>query len=147
MPANETTLAVIVTDAPCTGLAGAALSRVADGAGSTCWTIGAEGLFANEPGSADVNTAVIECAPPVNVEITSWALPPASTGTGAPSDVAPSKNSTEPAGTPVAGATAETCAENLTAFVNTAGFNPLDTTVAVAPVVTDCTTGFEVLVV
>jgi hypothetical protein len=134
-PANDTTPALNVTDWPKVGLDGATPNDTAVAARSTCWLNAPDVLFPNDAGTADTNTAVIECAPPVNVETASCAPPAPFTGTGTPNDVTPSKNSTVPVGTPAAGATALTVAVNNTAFENTDGFNPLATTVAVKPAV------------
>ena len=53
-----------------------------------------------------------------------------------PSEVVPSRNSTEPAGIPVAGATAETLAFNVTGFEKIDGFGELVNTVEVPAVFT-----------
>jgi hypothetical protein len=135
-PANDTTPAVNVTDAPCTGLAGTAVTPVAVSARPTVWVTAAEVLFPNVFASADVNTAVIWWSPPVRVDTTNWATPVASTVTGTPNEVGPSKNSTVPAGIPVAGATADTVAANVTGLENTDGFGELATTVDEPAVVT-----------
>jgi hypothetical protein len=58
-PANDETPAVNVTDSPCTGLTGTAVTPVAVSARLTLWVTAAEVLFPNVFASADVNTAVI----------------------------------------------------------------------------------------
>ena len=133
-PAGDVTPAVNVTDWPKVGLDGATPNDTAVAARLTCWVNAADVLFSNAAGSADTNTAVIECAPARQGRDRQLGGPEVSTGTGAPNDVAPSKNSTVPTGTSVVGATALTVAVNNTGFENTDGFDPLVTTVAVRPV-------------
>ena len=102
---------------------------------STVWLTRLEMLLPNTLVSADVKLAERLCEPPVRVDTFNVALPAASTGT-TPSEVVPSRNSTEPAGIPVAGATAETLAFNVTGFEKIDGFGELVNTVAVPAVFT-----------
>ena len=63
-----------------------------------------------------------------------------------PRDVAPSKNSTEPAGVPVPGAVAVTVAVNVTDWPNFDGFADEDSAVLVSDFCTTCVSALDVLV-
>ena len=92
-------------------------------------------LLPNTVGSAEVKFADRLCEPPVRVDTFNVALPAASRAT-VPSEVVPSRNSTVPAGIPVAGATAETAAFNVTGFEKVDGFGELVNTVSAPAVFT-----------
>jgi hypothetical protein len=124
-----------------------AFENTDDGSGSTVNTVLVEAVFTTWSTAADVlavkekspeYTAVNEWVPTVNplVEIDAWPAP--LTGM-APSDVAPSKNSTLPTGTPAPGAVTLTCAETVTCSPNNDGFGAEVTTVVVAAWFTVCT--------
>ena len=144
--ANDMTVAVNVTGWPCNGLVGSADTPVALPAASTVWVNTPEVLFPNVFVSVETNCAVIAWAPPARVDTVNEPVP-ALNATGAPNDVVPSKNSTVPAGIPVAGDTGDTVALNVTALENTDGFNELDTAVDVKPPATTWVVASEVLVV
>ena len=131
-PPSDVTAAVSVADSPLTGATGSALNEAVVTALSTVWLYAAEVLFAKAARSADVNTEVIECTPTGNVDTASVAFPEPST-VATPNEVTPSKNSTEPVGIAVAGATGATAAVSVTDSLNSEGFGVLEVTVVVKP--------------
>jgi hypothetical protein len=121
------TLAVSATDCPNADGLGVLLSTVLVAAWFTVWLCVADVL--PEKLASPEYTAVSECAPTASEDVLMLAVP-AETG-DVPSDVAPSKNSIEPPGSPAPGGFTATLALIVTDWPFTDGFGVLVTEVVV----------------
>jgi hypothetical protein len=115
------TVAVNVTDWPNVDGFGALASAVLELAGFTVWLCAGDVLPVKL--ASPEYTAVSEWTPAFRLLVLSTALPD-ETGL-VPSDVAPSKNSTEPPGPPAPGETTETVAVSAMLAPNVDGFGAL----------------------